>query len=192
MPPRCELHDNPTRDRGHAWSNTGANRRGPLAGIAHPLLLGCRRKRLREPSAPGESGREAFQRWGVEVINDGDCSGAAQGNRRNEITWGVPPERTDDVHEAGFTRLLFQSCPGGCPGGSDSQIVEADILVHPSPPGRFRNTDCLFSTLLHEAGHFLGAPHLASPAVMAPVTSTCPQELTPADREAIGRLYGRS
>ena len=43
--------------------------------------------------------------------------------------------------------------------------------------------------LLHEAGHFLGLPHLESPAVMAPESADCPQDLTSADRAELAELY---
>lgn len=141
---------------------------------------------------------EAFAAWGAEVTSDGECDSAERGNERNEITWespeaseGVSPDGASDggVFQAGFTRQLFRGCPGGCEGGAQSRIVEADILITPEPPERFQTEECLFSTLLHETGHFLGVPHLESPAVMAPATTECPQELTEADRAAFAELY---
>ena len=143
---------------------------------------------------------EAFAMWGAEVTSEGECDSAERGNERNEVTWqspdaadGVSPGASSGdggVFQAGFTRQLFRGCPGGCEGGAQSRIVEADILITPEPPERFRTEECLFSTLLHETGHFLGVPHLESPAVMAPAAAECPQELTEADRAAFAELYG--
>ena len=133
---------------------------------------------------------DVFRRWGIATVNDGACDGdPISGNGRNEIGWGEPPDQGDGLHAAGYTRLLFQSCAGGCGGGSETQVVEADVFVHPDPPGPLRSDRCLAATLLHETGHFLGLPHLESPAVMAPVSRDCPRELTEADREAIRALY---
>ena len=133
---------------------------------------------------------EAFRTWGVATVNTGDCpSEQGSGNRRNEIGWGALPQRQDRLHEAGITQVLYRPCPSRCGPEADAQIVEADITIHSSPPQRLRNEDCLFATLLHEAGHFLGVPHLESPAVMAPVTFDCPQELTQANFDALRRLY---
>jgi hypothetical protein len=132
----------------------------------------------------------AFRAWGIAVVNDGACSGPAQqGNRVNEIGWGIPPQRGDDLHEAGFTRLLYERCAANCLGQSGPEIVEADIEITPDPPRRLASLDCLYSTLLHETGHLLGVHHLDSPAVMAPVSFTCADELTAADRQALDQLY---
>ena len=133
---------------------------------------------------------EAFARWGVAASNIGACDGEMQsGNQRNEIAWGALPQRADELHEAGLTEVLFQTCSSRCDPGARSEIVEADITVSNNPPGRLRNSDCLFATLLHEAGHFLGIPHLSGEAVMAPVTFDCPQRLTETDVEALRLLY---
>jgi hypothetical protein len=110
-------------------------------------------------------------------------------HRRNEIGWGVPPDPGDGLHASAYTRLLYQGCLSGCEGGSDSRIVEADVFLHPDPPERLRSDDCLLSTLLHETGHFVGLPHLDPPAIMAPVSRDCPQELRAADRAAFEALY---
>lgn len=135
---------------------------------------------------------QAFQHWGADVVSNGSCEEASEGNGRNEVAWGT--FETDEAGEAGvyrnaFTRKLFLSCPDGCKGGAESELVEADIIVAPSPPEELQNEACLFTTLLHETGHFLGVPHLESPAVMAPESSECPQDLTTADRDALSRLY---
>jgi hypothetical protein len=133
---------------------------------------------------------EAFDRWGVATKDSGECPGTMRsGNRRNEIAWGALPQRDNDLHEAGLTEVLFETCGSRCPPGAPPEIVEADITISNDPPGRLRNRDCLFATLLHETGHFLGIAHLGQPAVMAPVSFDCPQRLTEADREALLRLY---
>ena len=134
---------------------------------------------------------DAFARWGVDSVSDGDCSESADRNGRNEITWGEAPEVANGtVYEAGFARVIYSRCVQACPADSATTIVEADILIDPTPPERGQTEECLFATLLHEVGHFLGIPHLASPAVMAPVSSSCLRELTAADRQALVDLYG--
>ena len=85
--------------------------------------------------------------------------------------------------------MLLQRCRGSCPDGSESEIVEADIIIHPSPPRSLGGEECLRTTLQHEAGHFLGVPHLERPALMAPVVPSCSQQLTDMDREALAELY---
>lgn len=135
----------------------------------------------------------AFVAWGVEAIDDGNCkNGIERANGKNEIGWGRPPEAQGGgtVDEAGYTRTIFRQCSQGCANGGKNRIVEADIIVVDDPPERWRNTDCLYSTLLHETGHFIGIPHLDSPAIMAPASSTCEDELTAADRAAFELLYG--
>lgn len=132
---------------------------------------------------------EAFAAWGVDVAHTGDCEALEDGNGRNEVAWGVPPESVDDPHHAGFTRQFFRACRRTCEGGARSELVEADILVHPNPPPGFEEEACIYATLLHETGHFLGVPHLDAPAVMAASTSECAPELTEADRQALRDLY---
>jgi len=134
---------------------------------------------------------EAFSTWGVDARDDGECRDVVQGDGRNEVGWGRPPESQPGggVHQAGYTRLLYRPCTGeGC-NGAQSRIVEADIVVHPEPAGSLRSEACLRATLAHEVGHFLGVPHLDSPALMAPVATECRADLTDADREALRRLY---
>jgi len=135
---------------------------------------------------------EAFSSWGVPVVDDGTCaSGITRANGVNEVGWGRPPEAQGGggIEEAGYTRTIFRECRSGC-DGAQNQIIEADIIIADDPPQRWQNADCLYSTLLHETGHFLGVPHLDSPAVMAPASSTCADELTDLDRAAFDALYG--
>jgi hypothetical protein len=133
----------------------------------------------------------AFAAWGVEVVDDGACGGdISRQDGVNEIGWGVPVEAQGGNEEAGFTRILYRQCSGGCANGAPNRIVEADIIISDDPPERWQTSRCLYSTLLHETGHFLGVPHLDSPAIMAPASSECPQELTQMDRDALRLLYG--
>jgi hypothetical protein len=137
-----------------------------------------------------ESARAAFEAWGVEAVDDGDCPGGLErGNGSNEIGWGQPPEAPGRVHEAGFTELLFRLCPLGCEGGGRARVVEADIYIDPEPATAPASEQCLDATVLHEVGHFLGLPHLDPPALMAPVSTTCEGELTQADRAALRARY---
>jgi len=71
-----------------------------------------------------------------------------------------------------------------------ARLPRPDITIDADPPRAFRNEECLASTLLHEAGHFLGLEHLPPPAVMQPETSDCPLHLTDADRQALYERYG--
>ncbi len=150
-----------------------------------------------DPARLAEMAGVAFDAWGVDATFAGECEGPVErGNGQNEVAWGMPantqaPTGEGGVFQAGFTQQLFQTCPGGCEGGAQSRIVEADILITPSLPEHFSTEECVFSTLLHEAGHFLGMPHLESPAVMAPATDECPQSLTDADRAAFSSLYSQ-
>ncbi|MEZ4554523.1 MAG: matrixin family metalloprotease [Dehalococcoidia bacterium] len=137
---------------------------------------------------------EAFERWGVAATYDGPCSEAVEGNGRSEVAWGSPDDTTRNhpeggAYQVGWTKLVFRRCPSGCPGGAETEITEADILILPTPPDEFQTAECLFASLLHEAGHFFGVQHLESPAVMAPASDECAQQLTPADTEAIQALY---
>jgi hypothetical protein len=134
---------------------------------------------------------EAFARWGLDSKSNGHCDRVQERNGRNEITWGEAPELGGGaVYEAGYARVIYSRCVQSCPNGNEATIVEADIFIDPTPPERAQTEECLFTTLLHEVGHFLGVPHLESPAIMAPVSSSCPQDLTAADRQALADLYG--
>jgi hypothetical protein len=133
----------------------------------------------------------AFVAWGIEAIDRGNCAGEiTRQDGVNEFGWGQAEETQGGNEEAGFTRILYRQCANGCLNGAQNRIIEADIIISKDPPERWRTNQCLYSTLLHETGHFLGLPHLDSPAVMAPASATCPQELTPADHDALTRLYG--
>jgi len=135
--------------------------------------------------------QRAFASWGLASVNDGDCAEAKQGDRRNEFSWAPSPQSPNDrAYEAGYTRLSYLSCPRSCAGGSAYEIVEADVLIDPTPPRR--TEQCLFTALLHEVGHFWGLPHLGAGTVMAPVSTECRQQLTQADAAALTALYGAS
>ncbi len=137
---------------------------------------------------------KAFAAWGVPSVDDSSCSGpVTEADGTNEIGWGTPPGRPEGhgrVFEAGVTNIRSSECVTECDPNDRVQISEADIIIDNNPPREFRTQACLFSTLLHEVGHFLGLDHLPAPAVMAPQTSSCPQQLTAADRDALNERYG--
>jgi hypothetical protein len=137
---------------------------------------------------------QAFAAWGVPSIDDGACPGPpADDDEISEIGWDHlqnADTQQSDVYEAGVTQTRYSECTRGCPADDRISLVEADVRIDTSPPRRFRTQQCLYSTLLHEAGHFLGLDHLPAPAVMAAETSTCPTELTDADLTALRARYG--
>lgn len=130
----------------------------------------------------------AFEEWGVSASYDGECRDSAkEGNGRNEVQWSSLGPADGATRQAGQTQLRHIECaPCSSP---ESFIIEADVSIDPNPPPARRNQACLFTTLLHEVGHVLGVPHLPPPAVMAPVLTSCPQELTDADLRALADLY---
>jgi hypothetical protein len=131
---------------------------------------------------------QAFDQWGVQASYQGTCAGlGSEGNGRNEVYWASLASPDGPTRRAGEAQLRYVSCDT-CQGGG-SYIIEADLVIDPEPPVSRRNEACVFTTLLHEVGHMLGAPHLAPPAVMAPVMDTCPQQLTEADLRSIAHLY---
>jgi hypothetical protein len=136
----------------------------------------------------------AFAEWGVEARDRGPCDRPLDdGNNVNQIGWGRVEAfggsgQNGGVYEAGVTRMRVTSRPGAGEG-EPARLVEANIIIDPEPPPNFRNGDCLYTTILHEVGHFLGVGHLQQPAIMAPVKMGCPQDLTDADRQAIAELY---
>lgn len=135
---------------------------------------------------------QAFGAWGLPYRNEGLCGPPVPEDGVNAIGWGPlgtqpEPGRT---FEAGLTQTLATECTANCDPGDRVRLVEADITIDIDPPETFRTADCVYSTMLHEVGHFLGLEHLAEPAIMAPQTSECPQQLTPADRDAVRVRYG--
>jgi hypothetical protein len=132
--------------------------------------------------------QQAFTAWGVPSRFEGDCpEGIQRGNGRNEIGWGRLETPGASIHQAGQTSIRFRQ---RALGGGGPEIVEADIVVESDPPRGLRTEECLYTTLLHEVGHFLGAHHIAPPAVMAAALTDCPQKLTEADQALIRELYG--
>ncbi len=136
----------------------------------------------------------AFAAWGVPSVDDGVCRGPdVQGDHVNEIGWGTPPGAPPPgsrVTEAGVTLTTYSECTANCRADDPVHLVEADIIIEQSPPRQFRTPDCLYSTLLHEIGHFLGLGHLPAPAVMQAETASCLTRLTPADVAALLARYG--
>ena len=133
-----------------------------------------------------ELAEAAFAEWRDGLVYEGVCPGPPEeGNGRNEISWGQLEGPEAPLNEAGLTRLLYRQSPLA----STAEIIEADIVLDNDPPRRLANQDCLYATLLHEAGHFLGIHHIAPPAVMAPVVTDCRAELTEADRSALAEIY---
>ena len=128
---------------------------------------------------------KAFSAWGVPTHSDGICSGpVSTDNRRNEISWAPLSQPGSEISEAGKTSLRYR-----IPQAGTAQIVEADIEIDNNAPGERRNQECLYTTILHETGHFLGLHHLEGGTIMAPVVTECIQDLTPSDRAALSALY---
>lgn len=134
----------------------------------------------------------AFATWGVPSVDTGACGAIVQDDGVNEVGWGTlnTGDASGDVFEAGLTSLRSRRCTAGCDADDLIRIVEADISIDSAPPREFRNRRCLYSTLLHETGHFLGLDHLPPPAIMAAETSVCLDAPAAADREALLARYG--
>jgi hypothetical protein len=136
----------------------------------------------------------AFTSWGVPTVDDGACRrGNTTGDRNNEIGWGHPPGGSlpgAAVLEAGVTLTTYSQCTANCSPDGTADLLEADIIIEKAAPREFRSERCLYSTLLHETGHFLGIQHLPPPAVMQPETSDCPIKLTRADIDELVARYG--
>lgn len=135
----------------------------------------------------------AFSTWGVPFTDSGSCDAIVDEDGVNEIGWGaitVGQSLGGQLYEAGLTSLRYRRCTSGCDPNDPIYIIEADIRIDTTPPSEYRSDRCLYSTLLHEVGHFLGLEHLPPPAVMAAETSTCIEELTDADRDALLARYG--
>lgn len=137
---------------------------------------------------------QAFADWGVPATDAGTCGGPIVDNDGvSEIGWGTLGAEAAgrrDLYEAGITRVRYSQCTANCDPDDPVRLTEADITIDIAPPARFRTARCLYSTVLHESGHFLGLDHLPPPAVMAAETSTCIQELTEEDRAALAARYG--
>ncbi len=128
---------------------------------------------------------KAFSAWGVPTVSDGVCNGpVSTDDDRNEISWTKLSQTGSDLTEAGKASLRYRILPGGT-----AQIIEADIQIDNNAPKSRRNQDCLYTTILHETGHFLGLHHLATGTVMAPIVTNCLQDLTPADEQELSQLY---
>ena len=135
----------------------------------------------------------AFAAWGVPVTYAGTCGAPVDDNDVNEIGWAAlndaaPPNETS--YEAGVTNTRYKLCTANCNTDDTVHIIEADIRIDSAPPRDFRTPACLYATMLHETGHFLGIEHLPPPAVMAAETQDCLQALTPADIAAVRARYG--
>lgn len=137
--------------------------------------------------------RRAFDAWGVAWMNDGACGPVTADDRVSEIGWGSLAADNDPngrTYEAGLTQTVTQECTANCDPDDWIRLSEADITIDSAPPGEYRSERCLYSTVLHETGHFLGVGHLPLPAIMAAKTANCPIELTAADRAALRDRYG--
>jgi hypothetical protein len=137
--------------------------------------------------------RQAFDAWGVAWRIDGACGPVTPDDRVNEIGWGSLAGiggASRRSYEAGLTQTVTQRCTANCDPNDPVHLSEADITIDSDPPREFRSERCFYSTLLHEAGHFLGVGHLPLPAVMAAETASCPAELTEADRAELRVRYG--
>jgi hypothetical protein len=137
--------------------------------------------------------QRAFDAWGLAWRNDGACGPPRQGDDVNEIGWGdlsASASPGGRVYEAGLTQTTASTCTANCRENDRVRLTEADITVDVAPPREFRSRACLYSTMLHETGHFLGVDHLPAPAVMQAETSSCPDTLTDADRAALLERYG--
>ncbi len=135
----------------------------------------------------------AFDAWGLPWVNAGECGPVKQDDGVNEIGWASLTANAgadSHVYEAGLTQTVTQECTANCDDNDRIRLSEADISIDTAPPREFRGARCLYSTMLHEVGHFLGVAHLPAPAVMAAQTSGCPGELTEADRAALRERYG--
>jgi hypothetical protein len=131
--------------------------------------------------------QQAMAAWGVETSFGGDCEGPlTEGNGVNEIGWGTLSGIPGQMHEAGESSIRYRS---SLLGGGPPAIVEADVRIDRDPADGRDTVECLYTTLLHEAGHMFGVPHLEVSTVMSPVITDCLQELTPADRAALAELY---
>lgn len=140
-----------------------------------------------------DSVARAFEAWGIATRYDGPCGPLRSSDDVNQIAWGfLQPGASLRAHtyEAGLTEVRSTECTAFCNDDDKVRLVEADITVDSAPPREFQNRDCLYSTILHETGHFLGLEHLSPPAVMAAQSSGCPGDLTAADRRALAERYG--
>ncbi len=127
----------------------------------------------------------AFSAWGVPTVSDGICTAPVSTNDgRNEISWTRLSQTGAELTEAGKASLRYR-----IPTTGTAQIVEADIEIDNNAPRSRRNQDCLYTTILHETGHFLGLHHLETGTIMAPVVTDCLQNLTPSDKQALSTLY---
>ena len=134
----------------------------------------------------------AFAAWGVPSTDDGSCGPLNPDDGVNEVGWGdlsadAEPGR---LYEAGLTKTTTSECSSGCDPDQRIHLTEADITIDAAPPPRFRDARCLYGTLLHEVGHFLGLDHLGPGSIMAAETNGCPTELTAEDRRALIERYG--